>query len=246
MKLAAIYSVFDGEELLEGSIKQIYDHVDIFYLIYQNVSNYGEAYEGGQKECERLANIYDKIKLVKYVPFGGNAMSKERNKRKLGLKLLDDCTHFMFVDCDEYYDVDDFGKAKEYVDRNNIQGSVCKILTYFKYPTCCYDGLDGYYVPFIHVNKRGIDNSANINYPYYVDPTRKVNVSEVNLLPIIMHHYSWVRKDISRKIRNSTARKNIESSSLLHDYVNLKEGVPSKVNGRNVIFTTNRHGIKNI
>jgi hypothetical protein len=33
-----------------------------------------------------------------------------------------------------------------------------------------------------------------------------------------MHHLSWVREDIERKARNSTARNNIRRGSLLKDF----------------------------
>ena len=39
-----------------------------------------------------------------------------------------------------------------------------------------------------------------------------------------MHHYSWVRSDYERKIRNSTARTNLERSSILTDLRQAKEG----------------------
>ena len=41
-----------------------------------------------------------------------------------------------------------------------------------------------------------------------------------------MWHYSWVRKDILLKVRNSSAQVNIGNSNRLHDYRNpdCKEG----------------------
>jgi hypothetical protein len=41
MKLAAIYNAWDGVELLKGSMNCLKDGVDIFIVIYQDVSNYG-------------------------------------------------------------------------------------------------------------------------------------------------------------------------------------------------------------
>ena len=41
MKLGVSYNIFDGEELLEGSIKQIRQHVDHISVVYQVVSNFG-------------------------------------------------------------------------------------------------------------------------------------------------------------------------------------------------------------
>ena len=39
MKLGCSWNVFDGEELLEGSIKQIRQHVDYVSVSQQNVSS---------------------------------------------------------------------------------------------------------------------------------------------------------------------------------------------------------------
>ena len=43
MKLGVSYNLFDGEELLEGSIKQIRSEVDYISVVYQEVSNFGES-----------------------------------------------------------------------------------------------------------------------------------------------------------------------------------------------------------
>ena len=42
MKLGVSYNLFDGEELLENSIKCIRDSVDHISVVYQSTSNFGE------------------------------------------------------------------------------------------------------------------------------------------------------------------------------------------------------------
>ena len=74
----------------------------------------------------------------------------------------------------------------------------------------------------------------NTKYPYAfegvkreirIDPTRQLSItSGVDMSDITMHHYSWIRKDVNKKIRNSTARNNIENSTIVRDYSNSKEG----------------------
>ena len=76
---------------------------------------------------------------------------------------------------------------------------------------------DNYYVPFIHELNENT-TVGNYGYPFYADPTRKINESNVVLLDVYMHHFSWIRKDIERKARNSSAKANIEKSDLLKDY----------------------------
>ena len=41
MNLGVSYNVFDGEELLEGSIFQIRNEVDYISVVYQSISNFG-------------------------------------------------------------------------------------------------------------------------------------------------------------------------------------------------------------
>ena len=41
MKLGVSYNIFDGEELLENSIKSIRENVDYISVVYQEVSNFG-------------------------------------------------------------------------------------------------------------------------------------------------------------------------------------------------------------
>jgi len=218
MKLAAIYNVFDGVELLRGSMNTLRYQVDLFIIVWQDVSNYNEFFNpmpfidvSGYKE----------VILHKYNPvIPGSGSSNERNKRNIGLELAKShgCTHFMHVDVDEYYE--DIWKAKASFEKSGAKGSVCKLYTYFKTPTLRFETPDEYYVPFIHaLNPDTIAGYSITNYPFWVDPTRRVNEENVVLLEdVFMHHYSWVRKDISLKVRNSSARANFEKTTLLKDY----------------------------
>ncbi|MFW8746205.1 hypothetical protein, partial [Mesorhizobium japonicum] len=82
-------------------------------------------------------------------------------------------------DCDEYYE--NFGEAKQKFIDSGAKGSVCKILTYFKKPTLRLENEDNYYVPFIHELNENT-TVGNYGYPFYADPTRKINESNVVLL----------------------------------------------------------------
>lgn len=218
-KLCAIYNVFDSVELLKGSMECLKNDVDLFIIVWQNTSNYGEKYNplldfDFTKYPNTICHFYTPIKER-----GGTW--NETQKRNIGLEIAkeENCTHFLHLDCDEYYE--NFAEAKHKFIDSGANGSVCKILTYFKKPTLRLENEDNYYVPFIHeLNEK--TNAGNYDYPYYVDPTRKINESNVILLDVYMHHFSWIRKDIERKVRNSSAKHNIERSQLLIDY-NSKE-----------------------
>ncbi len=206
MKLSAIYSVWDSEELLTKSIEFLGDHVDLVIIVYQTISNFGENYD----PLPAIEHLHqnDKVLFVKFEPeLSYPAMQNERLKRNLGLQFAkaNHCTHFLHIDCDEFYE--DFGVAKKAFLESGHKGSVCRLHTYFKKPTLRFDKPEDYFVPFIH-ELREDTMSGSSSYKYWVDPTRTVNESDIIELPIFMHHFSWVRRDIMRKARNSSANFN--------------------------------------
>lgn len=219
MKLAAIYNVFDGTELLAGSMRCLKDHVDVFVMVVQKVSNYGEEYDGfSSLDLSEFQNI----EVVNFTPEIIAGTRNETMKRNIGIMKARelDCDHFILMDCDEYYS--DFGSGLEEFLRSGYQGSVARLFTYFKKPTFRTFHTDNYYVPFVH--KLRADTFAGArNYPFYVDPTRRVNHTMIMEVQEVMHHFSWVRDDIERKVRNSSAQVNIKKSTLLQDYYRLQE-----------------------
>lgn len=223
MKLAAIYNVWDGIELLNGSLRCLKGNVDLFIIIYQNISNSGE----GDPEFLFKDHVWpfdypaDNLILLKYDPtieWGGQL--NERAKRNFGLEEARrrGCTHFMHIDCDEYYK--NFGLIKNaYIDSGHA-GSVLRLNTYFKKPTFMFDPPEDYYVPFIHELKEETKAGWS-SYKYYVDPTRAINESDVVELPFFMHHFSWVRHDIMKKARNSSANvggRLVKNEQIFKDY----------------------------
>lgn len=219
MKLAAIYNVWDGTELLEGSVNCIKDHVDEIIFVYQDHSNFGEYYNpwddfNPSSIPKRTMYLYQPCLTI-------NGTRNETEKRNIGLQIAKEkgCTHFLHLDCDEYYL--NFGEAKEFYINADHRGSVCSLYTYFKKPTLRFKELDNYFVPFIHVLDKHTTAGA-WDYPFRVDPTRRINEKEVIHLPVVMHHFSWVRKDINRKVRNSSARGNIQKGTWRDSYCQAK------------------------
>lgn len=216
MKLVAIYNCWDGIEILPHSIKSIRDHVDMIIIVYQSISNFGEQWSP-LPEIEYL-NHLGEVMFVKFDPIVdmGGSMN-ERAKRNLGIDFAraNKCTHFISIDNDELYE--DFGLAKKlYIDSGH-KGSVCRLQTYFKKPTFRFDIPEDYYVPFIHQLNEDT-RSGSSSYPFYCDPTRNINEPDVIELPIFMHHFSWCRKDIMKKARNSSAQGIIKNSTIMEDY----------------------------
>lgn len=231
MKLAAIYNVWDGEELLQRSISCIKEHVDLIIIVWQKVSNFGEDYtpQWGTMPIDTVDSAEfktngntAKVIFKKFSPKIGEGAENETQKRNIGLGIARDegASHFFFIDCDEMYD--DFKNSKQKYKDSGAKGSVCRLFTYWGKPTYQLTPIEPYWVPFIHELKA--DTIAGMQeYPFWVDPTRRVNEQNVVEIPSMMHHFSYVRRDIERKIRNSSAKHNLEKSSYLKDYNDLMQ-----------------------
>jgi hypothetical protein len=103
------------------------------------------------------------------------------------------------MDCDEYW---------HGLDRTQID-CAHRLYTYFKEPTYQLDPPEDYYVPGIctlHPNTR----VGYFNCGFYCDPTRMPNL-KLTEGKSWMHHYSYIRANIDRKIRNSSAVVNIQA-----------------------------------
>jgi hypothetical protein len=228
MKLIAIYSVFDGEELLEFSIKSIKNCVDFVYVIYQTTSNFGIFNENLENKIIELKDKKLIDECFHYSPLFGNPSISEINKRNLGLDFARkmNFTHFMTIDCDEFYFEKQFNDAKKYIIDNNIDSSVCHIQNYHKNPEYRVIGKsEPFKVPFI--NKINEKTNLVLGGRYFtdmIDPTRITNTYDNNVLFdesfILMHHYTTIRKDIRRKYESWTCRVNYSSLSVIDERAN--------------------------
>lgn len=218
--IAAIYNVWDGEELLQGSIDCIRDHVDKVIIVYQSISNFGEHYEPQIQDLRGIDAVHF------YEPdFSRPARYNECAKRNVGLAVARrmGCTHFICLDCDEYYE--NFAELKaqaEGYDTSSVQ-----LYTYYQDPTHRIDPPEDYWVPFIC--KIGPKTKMGPGgYPVLVDPTRSVFPHGRHIkIQGRMHHYSFIRKDIGRKFRNSTSN---------HAYKNWQDMEKRFLNGEMVYF----------
>jgi len=228
MKLAAIYNVWDDWDLLKLSYQNIRTMVDGVIIVYSVYSNYGEKSDynnGFYSDCHMI--LSDPIKSL-------SVRENETLKRNKGLDAAkkQGYTHFLMMDADEFYEPEAFLKEKERFKNPDLLGLVCGLKCYFMEPTLTVP--DKTLVPFIHKITPNLKFEWNVKYPFAfegvrreirIDPTRQMNISSgVEWSDITMHHMSWVRSDVRKKIRNSTARQNIEKSTIVRDYVNAKEG----------------------
>ena len=229
MKLIALYSVFDGEELLEGSIAQVRPHVDYVLCCIQTVSYSGETYHGAKPVVEDLKarRLVDQIAHYQPVP-GVSGQRNEVRKRFGAIQLAYKAgfTHFFHIDCDEYIACDEFAAAKRLVEESGADGSVVCSKTYFKHPDWELEGIDEAFFPFIHAIRQETACCGS-DYPFWSDPTRTVNARDVILIPqnvATQHHFSWVRRDVRSKVRNHSLSPTFDGTRILEDYENAEVG----------------------
>lgn len=217
-------------DFLRYSVDNIRQLVDGVLIIASTKSNHGEV--------SAIPKEWQNEELFVREPRFHLPMHSETDKRNYGLDIARSkgYTHFISMDADEFYKPDEFESVKQLFHVKPIQGIVCPSIVYFGRPSLTI-GLDLTLVPHIHKLTPQIKHEFNRKYPYAwidgqirIDPTRSLNInSGVEYTEVMtMHHYSHVRKDYPRKIRNSTARVNLERSGILEEIVSAKEGFYSK------------------
>ena len=239
-KFGVSYNVFDGVELLEDSISQIRNVVDHISVIFQTTSYYGEKLT--QKEIDLVKSLKNNKIIDDLVFFkldkGKSIHQNQINKRNHGKNLAKakGCTHYMTLDCDEFYVTEEFKKLVEYHSLNPEVVTYLPLVAYYKDTKYLIDSskyMDGdlFVSGFFPVN---YDLVMNFPCVVKVDPTRKVGIKENNLIKILeksfikMHHLSYIRKDIFKKISNAASKlrygNNIQHFNKVRDaYLSFEE-----------------------
>jgi hypothetical protein len=226
MRLGISYNLFDGEELITDSIKTLRDNVDYISVIVQRVSNFGLPAKDNLKELLvklKQEKLIDEIYL--YIPNMNNPHQDETIKRQIGLELSRNnaCTHHLSIDTDEFYDIEEFKKAKDVIELNNFDSSSCQMQSYYKKAIYQVYPAETYYVPFIYKIRDNIGFEFNSNFPTFVDPTRRMQPGKHKIFTrdeLQMHHMTYVREDISIKLSNSSARSNFKNVDKIINYYN--------------------------
>lgn len=237
MRLGISYNLFDGEELLEGSIKQIRKQVDYISVVYQTISNFGNP-------CNpNLVPLLEKLKseglideLFEYSPkINKGGHSNEIQKRNIGLALSQGagCTHHMSMDSDEYYITSEFENLKKLIEEGDYDSSFCQMQTYYKSWEYSLNPAEEYYVSLIFKVKSDSSYVLGAPAPVLVDPTRRMAPSNKPLTltrnQIQMHHGSYIRDNVRTKLVNSSASTNFNKDidRITNHYNNWK--YPEKV-----------------
>jgi len=245
MRLGISYNLFDGEELLEGSIKQIRNQVDYISVVYQTTSNFGNSCDPNLIPLlERLKSEGLIDELFEYSPrINKGGHFNEIQKRNIGLALSQGagCTHHMSMDSDEYYLTSEFENLKKIVIENDYDSSYCQMQTYYKSWEYALDPPETYYVSLIFKIKSDSNFVLMAPSPVLIDPTRRMAPSNKGIVlerkDIQMHHGSYIRDNIRTKLTNSSASVNFNNDidRIVNHYDNWKYpekvlwgGLPSK------------------
>jgi hypothetical protein len=254
MKLGVSYIVFDGIELLEKSIEQIRNFSDYVQVIYQNESWFGE------KLCEKdmdflrtlerkkivdELSLFSRFEVLKYKTSSSIMKSKayELKKRQFGLNscLIQNCTHYLCLDVDEFYISKEFKNAKEKIIKNDYSQTATHFINYVNLPTI-HRGFDVKKVPFIcKINK---ETKMSSSFFVKCDKTRGIKETKTSSkhlfdkTEIFMHHMESVRKNLFLKY-NSTTRKvfNREKTKELINKIKKINNQSKKINFEKIIYS---------
>jgi len=210
MKVGVTYSVFDAVELLQYSINCIRAHVDYINVVWQDVSYFGERDESVFGKLEKIKGV---DKFIKYeTNLGVKPNVNETAKRNVGLKdcINQGCKIWQTMDTDEMYVGSQYRKSLDDFIYSEMDASACQMQTYYKFVERVVHPAEQYFVSLWFRVHPGFELKQCV-WDVDVDPSRKAPIKSLMLFDrseIEMHHYSFIRKNIGQKFRNSSASVN--------------------------------------
>ena len=247
MRLALVYNVFDGIELLPYAAFQIRDYVDTIIVHYQYTNWYGKKLpydiEPILKNLKRNDIINKAIVFDNFQHATNWAEAKiiEINKRAAIREYLknEGYTHYLECDVDEFYVPSEFENAKKLIIENGYDTTSCDIITYILSPTLVTDINSPIKVPFIC---KLIDLPAG--FSVNVDPTRVIagiGTKHFNFPSekLHMHHMETIRRDLLLKY--SSTSRGILDRGRIDELINIIKGAKdgSAVSLNNIIHPNN-------
>lgn len=246
-KLGLGIIAFEGVEHLKNIIYEIRDYCDLIVICLQKTSYHGDPIKQEDiddveylKSCNLIDDIiwFEPKTLYENEPKIGPRLV-ETDKRNFILDYLEytgHCSHGLVIDSDEFYDREDFAQAKEFINSNeDIHVTYCQYINYYRdythllvWPFYCY-------VPFIteikyrfNFQHGTFDKPSDPTRRYLIDDNRGIyHILDYNIIK--MHHLSWIRKDITRKIDSWSSKQLFDNvgglrESIINRYTNYKEG----------------------
>jgi hypothetical protein len=209
MKLGITYMVFDGEELLEFAVKSIRSEVDHISATYQTISYFGNKNNTNIKQTmENLKSQGLIDELIYYTPkLSLPPKENELKLRNIGLEASKKagCTHHISSDVDELYTAEQLAYAKKAMEEADYDFSIAPYLVYYKDPTFLITPRQKLVTTLIHPVRNSYEYTKN--FPFKIETTRRhtnfQKYREFTMEEILVHHMSYVRKDIRKKLDNS-------------------------------------------
>jgi hypothetical protein len=138
----------------------------------------------------------------------------------------------MAMDSDEFYTNEQFKFMKEEMLKGDFDSSACQMITYYKDSKYRLDPKEEYYVSLPFKIRQGVEYVMGTHFPVLVDPTRRMDAGNCKIFTreeIEMHHMSFVRNDIRKKLENSSAKGSFNDKiDKISNYYN-KWTYPNKV-----------------
>lgn len=223
MKLGISYLVFQGHEFLNPLVDIIRDHVDFISVIYQETSYYGFKVNPDIFKHIQSKNI-DKI-ICFHPDLNLHPKDNELIARNLGREasLINNCSHHISSDVDEFYIPTQFQIAKETFDDDC---SLVSLENYYKDPRFLITPNQGQQISFIQ--KADIPYDSTSLFPYKIEKTRKPKLYQKCKIyspnEIVCHHMSYVRKDIRAKLNNTINGRNYNIDKFVELFNTYKVG----------------------
>jgi hypothetical protein len=158
----------------------------------------------------------------------GTQFFHELSKRELGRVacLHAECTHFLLMDCDEFYLEDELRAAMRAIEKRGYDTTACRMRLFLKEPTYEYFPYDNcQVVPFICKCAQNVKLSLAAPFASMMaDPTRRPeplgNFFFFERGLVEMYHYSFVRLDMRKKFASVSNRGNY---ALTEEFLKVRE-----------------------
>lgn len=236
-KLGLGIVAFESTEHLSSIIEELKGLIDYVVIGMQKVSYHGDKIDiDDYKEIYRLKNEDHLVDEIIEIELNSSKAPREQetDKRNLLIQHIEDagCTHAIIIDSDEFYTHKSFEKALNLIDQNKWKITYCQYINYYHdfEHYLVYPFKQGMYVPFItEVQFRFKFESTD--FPLPSDPTRRYQrpsritgyktegrnkipqrayFIDYQLLPwnlVKMHHLSWIRENIRKKLNDWSSKK---------------------------------------
>ena len=242
---------FEGCEHAKNIFTELREHVDYILVCLQKVSYHGEPID--QYDIDEImmckdAGLVDEI--IWYDPDLSYLQTPdfdpktprllETEKRNMMIDALEKvgCSHDIIIDSDEFYDAKQFAAAKNIINNSeDMHVTYCQYMNYYRDYEHVMLWPFHAFVPFIaDIRFRYVYERGTFDRPS--DPTRRYFIPDddvckqfhvFNWQHLQMHHFSWIRKSIEKKLDAWSSKKYFDNvpglrESSLERYINYRDG----------------------